>query len=58
MFRWFFKLTGGRPMKYVSSLFFDSVSGESVNLYIDRHKQELWMANSGWNLFRVKKSGK
>lgn len=49
----FFKLTGGRPMKYVASMFIDVVSGEPVNRYEDRLGRS-WMASSPWAPFRVR----
>jgi len=49
-----FKITGGRPMIFISSNFVDKVSGLMVNDYQDRFGR-LWMANSKWSIFRVRK---
>jgi len=49
-----FKVTGGRPMRRVETLFIDVVSGESVGLYVDSFGRH-WMATNSWGMFRVKK---
>lgn len=47
-------LTGGRPMKLIQHCrFVDRVSGESVNLYMDR-LDRFWLATSAWSWFRIK----
>jgi hypothetical protein len=42
--RWFWKLTGGRPMQMKDCLFIDQVSGKEVFLWVDRLGRQ-WMAN-------------
>ena len=54
--RLLWKLTGGRPMTYIESLFVDVGTGAAVNLYADRLGRH-WMATSRWALFRVLPTG-
>ncbi len=49
------ELTGGRPMIFIGYNFTDKVSGLAVNDYQDRLGR-IWMANSKWSLFRVRKN--
>jgi hypothetical protein len=46
------RLTGGRPMRYMRSAFTDIVSGEAVNFYEDRLGR-VWLATGPWARFRV-----
>ena len=52
MTKWFFKLTGGRPMLFNSHAFTDTVSGMEVFRFTDRLGRK-WLANSAWGWFRV-----
>ena len=51
--RFFYKLTGGRPMIYKDHAFIDVVSGREVKYYTDYFGRN-WMANTKWSSFRVK----
>jgi hypothetical protein len=51
--RAFYRLSGGRPMTFITFAFTDVVSGKPVNYYQDRHKQKYWMANGRWDKFRA-----
>lgn len=46
-------LTGGRPMKRRCHAFMNAVSGQPVFYYEDAYGR-LWMAESRWDLFRVR----
>lgn len=50
--RFFSKLLGNRPMKFVCFMFTDIVSGQAVNIYRD-DSEKFWMANNKWGWFRV-----
>lgn len=51
----FFKCTGGRPMKKTDEEgFWDKVAQRKVNFYLDAFGRE-WMANGSWSLFRVRR---
>jgi hypothetical protein len=54
MKRLLWKLTGGRPMVWIESLFVDYISGRTVSLYADRLGRR-WMAEGRWALFRVER---
>jgi len=45
-------ILGGRPMRYECRAFVDSVSGASVNYYVDTMGRR-WLAENRWSLFRV-----
>lgn len=49
---WLWKLTGGRPMRFIRSNFMDVVSGAMVNDYMDRNGK-FWMAENRWAILRV-----
>lgn len=49
---WLWKLTGGRPMRYIRDHFIDVVSDKMVSDYMDRNGK-YWMAEHKWALFRV-----
>jgi len=46
------RLLGGRPMKFVTFMFTDVVSGKKVNIYRDS-LERFWMAENKWGWFRV-----
>lgn len=50
----FFKLTKGRPMFFVETLFIDRVTGKTVCHYRDRFGKS-WMATSRWGWDRVER---
>ena len=50
--KWFYKLTGGRPMKREGMAFVDRVSVETVNHYCDKFGRR-WLAINAWSMFRV-----
>lgn len=53
MKRFFYWLTGGRPMQlHIKNVFRDVVNGQMVHVYTD-HKGRDWMAHGRWSLFRV-----
>lgn len=49
---WVWRLTGGRPMRYMRSSFTDIISGEAVSFYEDRLGR-IWLATGPWAWFRV-----
>ncbi len=52
--RWFWRLTGGRPMIRTTAVpFKDAVSGKLVYFWVDRLGLGHWMAYSRWSRFRV-----
>lgn len=54
MKKWFYKLTGGRPMRRVRHAFADVISGRDVSVYEDKFGRT-WLATHEWALFRVRK---
>lgn len=50
----FFKLTGGRPMRFKGRAFTDVVVGKAVNDYTDGLGRD-WLAHGAWSLFRVER---
>lgn len=51
--KWFWRLTGGRPMKVLFFQFTDVVDGRPVYSCVDRLGRS-WLANGKWSLFRVR----
>lgn len=49
------KITGGRPMICLGTLFTDVVSGRPVRHYMDGFGRH-WMAEGPWDSFRVERS--
>lgn len=50
------RLTGGRPMTWVQSLFVNQVTGDLVSEYRDQLGRR-WMATGPWDEFRVPMPG-
>lgn len=48
------RLTGGRPMTRVESLFVDRVTGDLVSEYRDQFGRH-WMATGPWDAFRARR---
>jgi hypothetical protein len=53
--RFFFALTGGRPMVKIGYAFTDVVSGKPVFYYKD-YLNRYWIAENSWGFFRVRLS--
>ena len=50
--KWFYTLTGGRPMINIGFAFTDVVTREPVYYYLDQFGRK-WMAHNKWGEFRV-----
>lgn len=55
--KWLWKLTGGRPMKFIRYEFVDVVIDRPVNSYMDRNGK-FWMAYTKWDWDRMHMDGK
>ena len=51
--KWFYRLTGGRPMVDEGYAFIDRVTWDEVRYYRDRLTGVQWLATGPWALFRV-----
>jgi hypothetical protein len=49
----FYTATGGRPMKFECSVFFDGVAKKPVYFFRDRLRNVRYMAFHKWSLFRI-----
>lgn len=54
--KWLWKLTGGRPMKFIRTEFTDAVVGRNVNSYMDRNGK-FWWAFTAWDWDRMRMDG-
>lgn len=54
--KWLWKLTGGRPMKFIRHEFVDVVIDRPVNSYMDRNGK-FWMAYTEWDWDRMRMDG-
>lgn len=49
----FYKITGGRPMKFIRNSFIDDITKKYVSVYEDKFGRQ-WLCDSGpWSYFRV-----
>lgn len=56
MKKWLWKLTGGRPMKFIRAEFFDHIVSQDVNSYMDKHGR-YWFAFTPWTWNRLRMRG-
>lgn len=53
---WLWKLTGGRPMRFIRDEFYDHIVDRDVNSYMDKHGR-YWFAFSPWSWNRLRMRG-
>lgn len=53
---WLWKLTGGRPMKFIRAEFYDHIVKKDVCSYMDKHGH-YWFAFSPWTWGRLRMRG-